>query len=309
MYVAPLVAEQQEVTVAQPAQQRRDILAVRGRVVALRVGFDFRGQPAQGGDQRGRVAGDLLHVGQDLGQQPFYFGEALAVDRRQQLHVYPRFAHVLRSAGRFRFDADQVAVRFAVHLEHRRHDRRVGHTQPVQQHRHGIHQHAAVVGDDLQRGPEPGRIVRGVDSDPALTGGTVLTQPIVGAQHGGSHDGGWDGQVDRTGFHHPGFVAVRAAIGLDVGLRDPVRNVLLLGERGPRLEGLLGSGIDRHADGSQLLPNATVLNRPLAPSGKVPPAAFSAASSGFTHLPHSPPQAGVPRRGPFPGRIVMGRRS
>ena len=262
LHPAPLVAQQQEIPVPQPAQQRRDLLAVRRCIVAARIAVDSCGQFAQSGEQRCRIGGDPLEIGQDLGQQPFDLGEGLAIDWGQELDVYPGLADVWRRAVRFRFDTEQLSRRAATHLEHRGHDGRVADPKPVQQHRHGIHQHAAVVGDHLQRRSEAGWIVCRVDGNTAFTRRTALAKPIVRAQHGRRHQRCGDGPTGPTGVWGFRLAGVWAAIAVDVGLRDPVGNVRTLGERSPRLHKLPSSGVDRHADCSQLTTETARLNRP-----------------------------------------------
>ena len=44
----------------------------------------------------------------------------------------------------------------------------VGDAQPVQQHRDGVHQHRAVIGDDLKRGSEAAGFVGAVHGDLGL---------------------------------------------------------------------------------------------------------------------------------------------
>src|SRR6516162_285816 len=98
-----------------------------------------------------------------------------------------------------------------------------------------------------------------MNTDTALAFRAALAEPIVCAQHGGGDHVGRGGRPARTGLCGFPFVSARTAIALDVGLRDPVRNVLARGERGPRLEILLGPRIDRHADCSQLTTDASTL--------------------------------------------------
>ncbi len=63
MHPARLVAQQQEVSVAQPPQQRRNLLAVGRRIVAAVIAVDLGGHIAEGGDQLCGVGGDPLDVG------------------------------------------------------------------------------------------------------------------------------------------------------------------------------------------------------------------------------------------------------
>ena len=99
----------------------------------------------------------------------------------------------------FRFNAQQLSRRVAIDLENGGHHCRVGDPEPVQQHRDGIHQHAAVVGDHLERGPKPGGVVRRMDAHAAFTGWTALAEPVVLGEHGGRHQRGGDGLLVRRG--------------------------------------------------------------------------------------------------------------
>ena len=63
---------------------------------------------------------------------------------------------------------EQFARRVAAHPEHGIHDRDVGDAQPVQQDRDGVHQHRALVGDQLERGPETAGVVGAVHRDLGL---------------------------------------------------------------------------------------------------------------------------------------------
>ncbi len=188
----------------------------------------------------------------------------------RERYVHPGLTQVRRRALGLRFDAQQLSRGAAVHVEHRGQNRRVGDSKPVQQHRNGIHQHAAVLGDHLQRRTEPRGIVRPIDGDTAFTGRAVPAKPIMCAQHGGRQQGGWKptGLGGLGGFRR---VVARSSIAVDVGLRDPVRNVRTRGERGPRLNILLSPGIDRHADCSQLTTGTARFNFP-APGCGVPDA-------------------------------------
>ena len=67
LHPARLVAQQQEVSVAQPPQQRRNLLAVGRRIVAAVIAVDLGGHIAEGGDQLCCVGGYPLDVGQDFG--------------------------------------------------------------------------------------------------------------------------------------------------------------------------------------------------------------------------------------------------
>lgn len=125
--------------------------------MAFAIAVDCDRQFAEGGNHCRRILGDTLNISQDLGQQLFDFGEGFGLDRRRELDVYPSLTDVGRGVQGLRLDALQLTGGAAVHLEDRGHDGGVANTKPVQEHRHGIHQHAAVLGDHLQRRPEPDR--------------------------------------------------------------------------------------------------------------------------------------------------------
>ena len=147
---AALIAQQHEMPVGQPAQQRGDVLAVGAGEAALGVGVEFVGQAPQCGGHRARIERHLAGVGENVGQQALGLGQRLAVHRPRQLDVDPRLVDpVLRCGVRRRLNLQQLPCGPAAHPEHGVHDRRVGHTEPVQQHRYGVHQHRRVVGDDL----------------------------------------------------------------------------------------------------------------------------------------------------------------
>ena len=208
--------------VGQPAQQRRHIAAVGPRVTPVRVGLHVVGQVVEDGPHRGRVRRDPTHIGEHAWQQPFGFVQRLGLDRGRKLYVHPGLFDtavrcVLSGLG---LDAQQISVWVAADLEHRVHDRRVRHTKPVQQHRHRIHQHRAVVGDQLQRGAEPARIVRRIDGDSAFSGRPVQTKAVVRGKQCRRHRRGSSGANAR-----PAVVrrACRRA-GLDSCLRRPWRS-------------------------------------------------------------------------------------
>jgi hypothetical protein len=88
-----------------------------------------------------------------------------------------------RSVGR-RLDCQQVTAGPPPRPEYRIHDGLVGHPEPVQQDRDGVHQHRRVVRDDLQRGSESSRVVIGVHRDAGVTEGAVAAQSVLGFDHG-----------------------------------------------------------------------------------------------------------------------------
>ena len=222
--LAALVPQQHEVSVGQPAQQRRDVLAVRAGEPALVIGVEFGRQAAQRGRHRRRVHSHLTGVGQHAGQQTLDLLQRLWVGRFGQLDMDPRLVDAVTELGvRRRLDLQQFPTWPAPHPEHRIHDGLVGHPEPVQQHGHGIHQHRRVVGDDLQRGTESRGVVLGVDGNPGVAEGPVLTESVVGVHQDRRRQPAQCGPVHRRGHHRvgPGRVTVRPAVGRHVGPRQP----------------------------------------------------------------------------------------
>ena len=123
-----------------------------------------------------------------LGSRRLTSVHRLGVDRFGQLDVDPCLVDAVaeRRIGR-RLDRQQFAAGPPPRPEHRIHDGRVGHPEPVQQHGDGVHQHRRVVGDDLQRGAESGRVVVGVDRNPGVAEGPVPAQSVVGVDQGRRH--------------------------------------------------------------------------------------------------------------------------
>ncbi len=201
LHRATLIAEQHEMPVGKPAQQRRDVLAVGGREASLRVGVEFVGQTEQRSGQRPRVERNLAGVGEHAGQQAPGLRDRLGVDGTGQLDVDPRLVDaVVGVVGlRGRPDVQQLTGRAAPHPQHRVHDRLVGHAEPVQQHGHGVHQHRRVVGDDLHRGTEPGRVVVRIELDERLPDPPPPAQLVVRGQQGRRHQLARRRHVDRTG--------------------------------------------------------------------------------------------------------------
>ena len=87
---ATLIAQQHEVPVGEPAQQRRDVLAVRTREPSLRIRVDVVREAEQRPGQRSRVERDLPGVGEHAGQQALGLRQRLGVDGTGQLNVDPR---------------------------------------------------------------------------------------------------------------------------------------------------------------------------------------------------------------------------
>ena len=168
---AALIAEQHEMPVGQPAQQRGDVLAVGAGEPALGVGVEFGGQadaasrPSRasrappGGRRRARWAAAAR-------PRPPPWGRPIRT-AATWIHVssMPSRNGRRRTAGSMSSSSPAVP---APHPEHRVHDGLVGDPEPVQQHGDGVHQHRRVVGDDLQRGAEPAGVVVGVDRDEGL---------------------------------------------------------------------------------------------------------------------------------------------
>ena len=58
----------------------------------------------------------------------------------------------------------------------------------MQQYRDRVQQHGGLVGDNLQRRAEAGRVVAGVDGDQRFTGGPAVREPLLrGDQRRGHH--------------------------------------------------------------------------------------------------------------------------
>ena len=177
---ATLVAQQDKMPVGQPAQQRRDVLAVRAGEAVAGVAVEFGGQTAQHRGHGGRVERHLARVGQYPRQQLLHFGECASVHRPGQLDVHPGLVGTgaeCRIGGRC--DVEELTGRTAAHPEHRVHDGLVGDPDAVQQHGDRIHQHRGVVGDDLQCRPEAPGIVRGVHRDAGGARGALTAQPVL----------------------------------------------------------------------------------------------------------------------------------
>ena len=149
------------------------------------VGVEFGRQAAQRGCHRRGVQSHLTGVGEDAGQQALGLLHRLGVGRFGQLDVDPRLVDAVteRGVGR-RLDLQQFAAGPPPRPEDRIHDGRVGHPEPVQQHGDGVRQHRRVVGDDLQRGPESGRVVVGVNRDAGVAEGPLPAQTVVGLDQG-----------------------------------------------------------------------------------------------------------------------------
>lgn len=178
-------------TVGQPAQQRGDVVAVTTGKPAARVGVNVLGEPAQCRPQGLRVEGHLARVGEHPGQHLGDVCDRGGVHRGRQLHMHPRLG---RCAGGIAGlgdgdDVEQLIRSSAVDAEHRVHHRGVGDAEPVQQHGDRIHHHRGVVGDDLQRRPEPGRVVGRIHRDTCLADRAEMAEPAV--------------RRDQLGCHHP----------------------------------------------------------------------------------------------------------
>ena len=153
---AALIAEQHEMPVGEPAQQRRDVAAVVGRKVPCAVGVQRVGQdrPARRSAPPSRAppaARRPSTLGSSAAASATALGSRTATAARGSRSRRRRRRRV---GSRRRATSEQLARRIAAHAEHRIHDRRVGDAEPVQQHGDGVHQHRAVVGDDLDRRPE-----------------------------------------------------------------------------------------------------------------------------------------------------------
>ena len=90
LHRAALIAEQHEMPVGEPAQQRRDVFTVGAGEPALGVGVEFVGQTEQRSRQRARVERDLAGVGEHPRQQPPDLVDGLGIDGAGQLDVNPR---------------------------------------------------------------------------------------------------------------------------------------------------------------------------------------------------------------------------
>ena len=132
---ATLIAQQHEIAVGEPTQQRCDVLTVRSREPSLRVGVEFIGQAEQCPCQRSRVDRHLACVGEHAGQQALGLRQHLGVDGTGQLNVDPglvdAFLGVVGLQGGL--DLEHLSARAAPHPQHRVHDRLVRHPEPVQQ--------------------------------------------------------------------------------------------------------------------------------------------------------------------------------
>ena len=111
------------------------------------------------------------------------------------------------SAGRT--ELGQRAFGIATNPYRRVHQRDIGDAETVHQHRHRVHQHARLVGDDLQGGTEPGRIVGGSDRDERLPGEATVREPLLSGDQRRRYRRHGIGSLSPA---QPG-TAVRAAIG------------------------------------------------------------------------------------------------
>jgi len=84
-----LIAQQREMSVGQPAQQRSHIAAVGPRVAPARVGLHILGQVVEDGPHRCRVRRDLAYIREHTRQQPFGFLQRFVFNRGRKLHVHP----------------------------------------------------------------------------------------------------------------------------------------------------------------------------------------------------------------------------
>ena len=227
--LAALVTQQHEVPVGQPAQQRArhpggqgwgTCPRCRSRVRAARL---ISMAVIDVGVQR-----HLTGLGENAGQQALDLVHRLGVDRigAAERGSMPRRCHRRSGASAAGSIASSSPLGLAPRPEHRIHDGRVGHAEPVQQHRDGVHQHRRVVGDDLQRGPESSRVVVGVHRDAGVTDRAVAAQSVVGVDHGRRHQpcpamSGRPARSDRR--VGAGRVTVGPVIGRHVGPREASR--------------------------------------------------------------------------------------
>ena len=92
---ATLVAEQDEMPVGKPPQQRRDVRAVFAREAALGIGVDLVGESEQRSGQCPGVQRNLAGIGEHARQQSPGLGDRLGIHGTGQLDVYPRLVHAL----------------------------------------------------------------------------------------------------------------------------------------------------------------------------------------------------------------------
>jgi hypothetical protein len=147
--------------VPEPVQQSGDIATIRTRKVPGVIGIKRIGQPDQRRIERRRVGGDLPGIGQHRRQQGRRFPHRGGIGSGSEPDVDPHLVGAvderLRIGGRCQ--CRQLTVGSPAGPQHRIHHPDIGDAESVQQHRHRIHQHRAVVGDHLYRGPEAAGVI------------------------------------------------------------------------------------------------------------------------------------------------------